>query len=266
MAIKFTQVVDVANQRITSVASPTLDTDAANKIYVDNVAMGLNWKQAARAASTGNVNLASPGATLDGVTLANNDRILLMNQTDGTENGVYVFHGATSALTRATDSDTSAEMAPGAVLSISEGSVNGDKTFILVTDGPITLGTTPLVFSLMNGGSGTTYTAGNGISLTGGAVAVNTATGGGLIAAPAGLSLDPAVAVRKFAMNVGDGSATTISVAHGLNTFDVQVELYVNGGAHETVYAEVSRTDVNTVSLTFGAAPASAAYRVVIHG
>lgn len=266
MAIKFTQIVDVANQRITSVASPTLNTDAANKQYVDNVAMGLNWKQAARAASTGNVNLASPGATMDGVTLANGDRVLLLNQSDATQNGVYDFHGATTPLTRSSDSDTSAEMAPGSALSVAEGTVNGDKTFILVTDGPITLGTTPLTFSLMNGGQGQIYTAGNGIDVTGGIISGKTVTGGGILAGPMGLSLDPAVGVRKFAMNVGDGAATTIAVPHNLNTFDVVVELYVNGGAHETVYAEVSRTDVNNVSLTFGTAPATGAYRVVVHG
>jgi hypothetical protein len=265
MAIKFTQVTDHTNQRIINVASPTLDTDAANKVYVDNVAQGLNWKQAARVASTGNVTLATPGATIDGVTLANGDRVLLKNQTTGSENGIYVFNGASSALTRALDANTSAKVTAGAALSVAEGSVNGDKTYVLVTDGPITLDTTALTFSLMNGGSGTTYTAGNGISVSGGVVSVNTGVGGGLIAAAGGLSVDTSLIVRKYAANVGDGTSTTITVNHNLGTRDVDVTLYLNGGTYETVYAEVQRPDVNNVALVFGSAPASAAYRVVVH-
>lgn len=266
MAIKFTQITDHTNQRIINVASPTLDTDAANKIYVDNVAQGLTWKQAARAASTGNVNVASPGATIDGVTLANGDRVLLIAQTAAGENGIYVFNGATSALTRAADFNTSAKVTAGSALSITEGSVNGDKTYVLVTDNPVTLGTTPLTFSLMNGGSGTTYTAGNGITVTGGSVAVNATTGGGLIAGPGGLSIDNSVVVKKYAANIGDGTSTSVVVNHNLATRDVLVELYTNAAPFDTVYAEVQRTDTNNVLLVFGSAPAAAAYRVVVHG
>lgn len=266
MAIKFTQVVDVANQRITNLGSPTVDTDAANKVYVDNVAQGLNWKQSVRAASTGNVDLASPGTMLDGVTLAANDRVLLMSQSDATENGIYVFDTSTSALVRATDADTSGKLRPGTALSVEKGTVNADRTFVLVSDGPITLDTDPLTFSLLNGGAGATYTAGNGLGLAGGAFALNPVAGGGLLATGSGASVDPAVVVRKFAMNVGDGAATSITVPHNLNTFDVNVEVFLNSGSRETVFCEVVRTDVNNVSLTFGAAPASAAYRVVVHG
>ncbi len=265
MAIKFTQITDHTNQRIINVASPTLDTDAANKIYVDNVAQGINWKYAARAASTGNVNVASPGGTIDGVALSNGDRLLLKDQTTASENGIYVFNGAASALTRATDANTSAKLAPGSALSIAEGSVNGDKTYILVTDGPINLGTTALSFSLLNGGSGPTYTAGNGISTSGGVISVNTTAGGGLIAAPGGLSVDTAVVVKKFSANVGDGTNTNVTVTRGLNTRDVIVQLYTNAAPYDTVFCEVQRTDVNNIVLGFGAAPATGAYRVDVH-
>ncbi len=265
MAIKFTQITDHTNQRIINVASPTLDTDAANKIYVDNVAQGLTWKAAARVASTGNVTLSGPGTTIDGVTLANGDRVLLKDQTTGSQNGIYVFNGAASTLTRAPDADSSAEVSAGTALSIAEGSVNGDKTFVLVTNNPITLGTTALTFSLMNGGSGPSYTAGNGIDTTGGVLSVKLPANSGLTTSASGLSIDTSVVVKKYAANVGDGSSTTINVAHNLNTRDVVVELYSTAAPYETVYAEVQRTDVNNVALVFGTAPASAAYRVVVH-
>ncbi len=265
MAVKFTQITDHTNQRIINVASPTLDTDAANKIYVDNIAQGLIWKAAARVASTGNVNISTPGATIDGKTLANGDRVLLKDQTTGSQNGIYIFNGASSAMTRATDADSSAEISAGTALSIAEGTVNGDKTFVLVTDNPITLGTTALTFSLMNGGSGPSYTAGNGIDTTGNVLSVKLPANSGLTSTGSGLALDTAIAVRKYAANVGDGSSTTVNVAHNLNTRDVVVELYVNGGTYETVFCEVQRTDANNVALVFGSAPASAAYRVVVH-
>lgn len=266
MAIKFTQTVDFTNQRLINIGSPSADTDVANKVYVDNVAQGLNWKYAARVASTGNVTISSPGATIDGVTVANGDRVLLKDQTTGNQNGIYVFNGAASALTRASDADTSAKLTPGSALSVTEGSVNGDKTFVLVTDGPITLGTTALVFSLMNGGAGPSYTAGNGVSIVGGVIEVTPASGGGLLVAAGGVSVDPSVVVKKFAMNVGDGSTTNITVNHQLGTRDVVVELYTNAAPYDTVYAEVQRTDINNVLLVFSTAPAAAAYRVVVHG
>lgn len=265
MAIKFTQVVDFTNQRLVSIGSPTLATDAANKGYVDAVAQGLNWKQAARAASTGNVSLSSPGATLDGVTLNPGDRVLLKNQTLPAENGIYDFTSAVAALVRSGDADSGSKLTPGSALSAVEGTVNGDATFVLVTDAPIVTDTTPLLFSLMNGGSGPTYTAGNGISLGGGAVTVTPAASGGIVVAAGGVSVDNTVVVKKFAANVGDGVTSNITVNHALNTRDVVVELYTNSAPYDTVIGEVQRTDLNNVLLVFGSAPAAAEYRVVVH-
>lgn len=264
MAIKFTQVVDTSNQRIINVGSPSVATDAANKSYVDAAAQGLDWKASVRVASTGNLTVATPGATVDGVTLAANDRVLLMNQTAGAENGIYVFNGAGSALTRATDADTSAKVSSGAAVSVSEGTVNGGKVYILITPDPITLGTTSLAFTLMNGGQGTAYTAGNGLSLTGSAFAA--VAGTGILVTGGGIAIDPAVVVKKYAANVGDGASTSINVNHNLATRDIHVTVYTNGSPWDTVYAEVDRVDTNNVTLVFGSAPASAAYRVIVTG
>lgn len=248
MAIKFTQVLDVTNQRITNLGSPSVATDAVNKSYVDNVAQGLSWKQAVRAASTGNITLASPGATIDGVSLNTGDRFLAKDQTTASENGIYVFNGAGSAATRATDADTGAKLASGSAMSVMEGTVNADKSYVLTTDGTINVGTTALAFTLMTGGSGTTYTGGSGIIVTGTSIAV-----------------DPAVVTKKYSANVGDGSSTTITVTHNLNTRDAIVQVYTNAAPYDTVFCEVQRTDANNVALVFGSAPATAAYRVVVH-
>ena len=81
-----------------------------SKEYVDAVKVGLDFKDSVRVASTANVTVSGPGAAIDGITLSSNDRVLLKNQSTGSENGIYVFNGAASALTRATDADANAEV------------------------------------------------------------------------------------------------------------------------------------------------------------
>ncbi len=263
MAIKFTQVVDLGNQRITSLGSPSVATDAVNKSYVDSVAQGLDWKASVKASPTGNVDLSSPGGTFDGVTMSNGDRFLAMNQTTGNQNGIYVWNGATSAATRATDADSSTKVSSGMAVTVEQGTVNGDKVWILVTDN-VTLGTTALVFTQLGGGAGTTYSAGAGLTLTGTTFAVGQGTG--VIVSGSTVSLDTNYVTRKYAANVGDGSASSIQVTHNLGTRDVVVQVYTNGAPYDTVFCGVERTDANSVTLSFGTAPASAAYRVVVEG
>ena len=166
MAVPFLNGIDLGNQRIVAVASPSTGTDAANKQYVDDNLAGLRWKQPVRAASTTNGTLASAyanGSTLDGVTLATLDRILLKDQTAPAENGIYVVN-ATGAPTRATDADSSAELNSATVFVMS-GTVNADKAYTQTTDNP-TVGSSSLVFVQFGGGA--VYTAsGTGITLTG---------------------------------------------------------------------------------------------------
>lgn len=98
------------------------------------------------AATVSNINLSSAPATVDGVTLAEDDRILVKNQSSGEENGIYVFSSAGAALERATDYDTGDELDEGIVVYVQQGTANGDTLWTLVTDPPITIDTTSLVF------------------------------------------------------------------------------------------------------------------------
>lgn len=110
-------------------------------------------KMPVRAATVGANITLSAGApnTLDGVSLAANDRILVKDQTTGSQNGIYVVTtlgtGVNGTWTRATDDDTSAEMTPGLLVVVQEGAANADTEWELVTNGPITLGTTALTFT-----------------------------------------------------------------------------------------------------------------------
>lgn len=71
--------------------------------------------------------------------------------------------------------------------------------------------------------------------------------------------------VKKFSSNIGDGTLTEITVTHNLNSLDVIVQVY-DSSTNETVYMDVIRATVNTVTLRFSVAPASNAYRVVVVG
>ena len=155
------------SQKITGLATPTADGDAATKSYVDSVAQGLSAKDAVRVATTANGTLASAfanGQTVDGITLATGDRILIKDQSTGSENGIYTVN-ASGAPTRAVDFDSNAEVAKGAYFFVEEGTTNADAGFVLTTDGSITLGTTSLSFTQFSGAGD--ITAGSALTKSG---------------------------------------------------------------------------------------------------
>lgn len=112
-------------------------------------------KQSVRAASTGNITLTAPGASIDSVSLSAGNRILLKNQTAPAENGIYVFNGAAVTATRATDFDTWSEV-PGALIPVEEGTVNADVIFLSTANQGGTLGTTAITFITVGVATGLT--------------------------------------------------------------------------------------------------------------
>ncbi|HMA78524.1 MAG TPA: hypothetical protein VKP88_05350, partial [Candidatus Paceibacterota bacterium] len=155
--------VDLNNQKITGLASPTSDTDAANKGYVDAARSGLDVKQSVRAATTGaNINLTGT-QTIDGVALIAGDRILVKDQTDKSENGVYVV--ASSAWSRSDDADEPSELNAGTFFFVEEGTDNADAGFVLSSDNPLTIGTDDLDFVQFSGAG--QIVAGDGLTKDG---------------------------------------------------------------------------------------------------
>jgi hypothetical protein len=267
MAVKILNGIDLNNQRATNAADPSSATDLSTKQYVDNVAAGRNWKQFVDAATVANAALTTAyenGDVVDGVTLTTGMRILIKDQTTGSENGIYTVN-ASGSPTRATDADSTGDLTPGTSVYVAQGTVNGDKIFSITSpNSAITIGTTATTWGQTGGsGSGGFSTAGSGLTSSG--ATVNVVGGTGIVANADDVAIDPAVVVRKFAANIGDGSTTAITVTHNLGTRDVVVSIH-DATTFERVYPDIAHTTVNTVTVTFATAPASAAYRAVVHG
>lgn len=260
MARRFLNGIDLAAQRAVNLADGTNPTDATTLQQMQAFVRGLSWKAAARAASTANVTLTAPGATIDGVTLVANDRVLLKNQTAPAENGLYLWTGAAAALTRTTDANTGALLS-GAAASVTEGTVNADKVFTQNADA-ITLGTTAVNFVQL-GGAAASYLAGGGLSLSGQTFAV--VAGSGIIADGVSTRVDYSIVARKLSVSIGNGALTAITVAHNFGTRDVQVTVY-DTATFDEVVPDVNHVDVNNVVVTFATAPAAGAFRVVVEG
>jgi hypothetical protein len=276
--------LNLNNFKITNLATPTVSTDAATKAYVDGVAEGLHIHAASYAATTANLNAtysngtSGVGATLtnagaqaafatDGVSPSINARILVKNQTTTSQNGIYtlttVGTGSTNwVLTRATDFDTAAEISGGDFTFVDAGSTLANTGWVSVDD-VTTVGTDPIVFQQFSGAG--TYTASTGVLLTGTNFTGVVVASGGLSVGASGFELDTTIAVRKYAANVGDGTATTYTVSHNLGTKDVIVSVYDNSSPYAELICDVQHTSTTAITLLFSVAPTSNQYRVVVH-
>jgi len=253
--------------KILNLPTATNPGDATSKSYVDTAiaaaVAGLAWKDTVRVASVANVAVASPGATIDGVTMVANDRVLLKDQTTSSENGIYVWNGAAVAMTRATDFDAAAEI-EGAVVPVEEGTTNTGTRWFLSTQNPTIGGA--LAFSNMSSGAPTATTAVAGLVelATQGEVDAGTASPANLVVTPVTLA---AYAGRKIkaTATIGDGASTQIDVTHNLNSSDLHVQVRrVSDG--KLVLVEATAFSVNVTRLNFAAAPALNSLVVIIIG
>ena len=183
---------DTMQGMLTLYSDPVGAMDAATKQYVDNVAAGLNAHaacitatSAALPACTYNNGTSGVGATLTALSngvlttvggytgLVITDRVLVKNQANQTQNGIYVVTSVGSlatpwVLTRASDFDNSnpvtSEIVAGAFTYIQEGTLGGTQ-WVMTTAGTITVGTSNIVFTQLSGSGSNVYTAGTGINI-----------------------------------------------------------------------------------------------------
>jgi hypothetical protein len=133
----------IGNARIV-IADPVSPSHVATKSYVDSVARGIEPRAACRVYADSNIDITNPPLQIDGVNIAQNDRILLNGQTVATQNGIYVLSG--SILRRAADANTSEDFARAIHTYVTDGSVYAKTGWICITT-DVNLDTTGIVFS-----------------------------------------------------------------------------------------------------------------------
>ena len=248
--------------RLLNLLDPVAAQEPATKAYVDNAVEGLAWKDSCRVATVSNLNLAAPGATIDGISMVANDRVLVKNQSTASQNGIYIWNGAATPATRASDANTFAELEQ-AVVTVEEGTSAGASFRQSAVNGTIDSSAVNWTNFGTSAAAATESVAGI-VELATQAEA-DTGTDDQRAVTPAKMA-NWSGRKRKFTANFGDGSATSFNVDHNFNMREVTVEVYRNSGNYDTVLCDVTRPTVNRVTLGFAAAPAASAFTVVIIG
>lgn len=212
---------------------------------VDAARSGLDAKESVRAATTANITLSNT-QTVDGVALAVGNRVLVKNQTNAAENGIYVV--ASGAWTRATDADSSTDLSSGTFVFVEQGTANADSGWVLSTEDPITVGTTALTWVQFSGAG--QITAGNGLTKTGNTLDVGAGTGIAVAADTVGLT-GQALALHNLGTNgliarTASGTVAARSVAGTTNRITV-----TNGdGVSGNPTIDIASTYVGQTSIT----------------
>jgi hypothetical protein len=246
--------VAISGGTITGLGAPSSGSDAATKTYVDDLVTGLKTRIITRAATTGNITLSSDlqnGDTLDGVTLATGNKVLVKDQTDATENGIYNVVASGTA-TRDTDYDTVAELA-GQLVIVQEGSTNADKIFLCTTDNSGSIGSVNIVFTIVQPSN-----VGD-VTLTGTQTLTNKTLTSPVISeivsvSNGNISVSPNGS-GKVLLD-GDGSSGGVAVTDGL----VEIKTGTGSVAKVKFYCESSNAHAQTLQ----AAPHSAASSAVL--
>ena len=205
--------ISANSQKITNLATPTADGDAASKSYVDSVSQGLDVKDSCVAATTGNITISTAlnnGDTLDGVSLSTNDRVLVKDQSTASENGIYVV-GSSPA--RADDLAAGADAA-GFFTFVEQGTVNADNGFVCTSNkGSAVVGTNNLTIAQFSGAG--QITAGDGLDKSANTLSVDLKSNGGLVieSTELALKLDASSITGTLAISDGGTGATSASAA-----------------------------------------------------
>jgi hypothetical protein len=245
----------------TASADPSADNQLVRKSYVDSKVNGLSWKEAVRCKATGNVDISSAPAAIDGVTLANGDRVLLDQQTTGSEEGIYVFAGSGSAMARAADADAFAEIQDGAAVFIKEGASFESNAYQQSGTLSSFSGQNWILFSATGGGR--QGDGAKGIDLTGNTFSVkiddssvNFNGSGQLQVKPSGI-VDAMVSSGTLSNAKLQNSAITLTAGAGLTgggsaALGGSSTLAVQAGSSNTIAVSGSGIDVADASIQAG--------------
>lgn len=235
--------------KATNAAAPINGGDLVNKTYADNLRAGISVKDPVRVVTTSNVNLAAPGTTIDGVTMAVGNRFLAANQTTAAQNGIYDYKGASTPAVRSYDAATAAAVPDGSVVAVAEGTSQSQQ-WIQTADTT----SNPQWWSTFSMG-GQSYTAGNGLQLIGSAFSlvapVTIANGGtgGTTAAAARTALGVGSGYSTTLLNANITPGTPVTVTHNLNTNFVGV-FFIAKTTGKNIQIDWKRTSANAIAVT----------------
>lgn len=251
--------VSYNNQRITNVATPTANTDAPNKGYVDaalDAALnGLSARDPVTVVATSNQALSGL-PTIDGVTLTAGQRILLVAQTTTSQNGPYIVASGSWARPAQNPSDTQGELVLGAQWLVLSGSTYGSTKWRITapTSGGITPGTTAVTITQVD--QAASYTATNGVSLNGTTFSGVAAPSGGVLAGSTGFAVDTTLVARKFLYTItGDGSTSQFTVTHNLG--NASASATVQDSNRNQITVPIQGNGANATYVSFPSAPAN---------
>lgn len=224
---------------VTGLATPSANSDAATKAYVDSLVQGLDAKASARVATTANITLSGT-QTIDGVSVIAGDRVLVKNQTAPAQNGIYLV--AAGAWTRTTDADTWDELVSAFVF-VESGTANANNGYTCTIASGGTLGTTAVTWTQFSGAG--QITAGAGLTKTGNTIDVGTASS------------------SRIVVNTDSIDLALTGVTAG-DFFKVTVDTYgrVTAGSNPTTLAGYGITDAYTktyIDTLFGSTASAAA-------
>ena len=241
--------VSLNSQKITNLADPTADADAANKGYVDGVAQGLEVKASVVATTTANGTLSSAfanGSTIDGVSLSTNDRILIKDQSTQTENGIYKVN-ASGAPTRVDDLANGADAA-GAFVFVEQGTVNAENGFVCTSNkGSAVVGTNNLVFSQFSGAG--QIIAGDGLDKSGNTLSLDLKSNGGLVFESTELAVNLSASSITGTLAVSDGGTGATSASNARSNLGLVIGTDVEPHSDKlTELATMGQTTANALA------------------
>jgi hypothetical protein len=255
--------LDLLNaSRILNLQDATDPQEPATLAQVRSFVEGLAWKDSVRVSTQGNVDLSAPGATIDGISMSAGDRVLVRLQTSEPGNGIYVWTGAATPMTRALDASTFAEL-EAAVVTVEEGTDAGTQWRQTQVNG--TIDSSNVVWTAFAAvvPLASETTAGRIEIATQGET--DTGTDDQRAITPLKLTTWSGK-TKRYTSDIGDGSATSFTLTHNLGTRALQVSIYRNSGNYDQIEAEVRHTSTSALTVLFTAAPTSNQFTAVVTG
>lgn len=236
--------------------------EPATLAQVRSFVEGLAWKDSARVKTQGNLNLASPGSTINGISLSAGDRMLVGSQSVLSENGIYVWNGATVPATRSLDANTFAEL-EAAVVGVEEGTDAGTQWRQTQVNG--TINSSDIIWTAFIAAIPLASESTAGRIRIATQAEVDSGTDDGSSITPLKLTTWSGK-TKRYTSDIGDNSATSFTLTHNLGSRALQVTIYRNSGNYDEVECDVRHTSSSALTLLFTSAPTSNQFTAVVTG